>query len=717
MASGRLKAPGRSKRPAGPSGFWPAPGEFFTDVFENATDIILVNDREGRIVAANRAARTFAGYTLDDLDRGLTLRDVLAPADHEPAMALTRQALAGEPFPEMYEREAVLRDGSRRIMEVRSNVLRRDGQPYALQTIARDVTEQREAAKFQRGMLDLAEALLTAGTIVEAAQIVCEKGKAILDVDGACIWLHRGADELESYGVACPAPDCAVGRRRKVCDSLVGAVYAAGEVVIANDFAQSAFAGQHSAGIPVASMIGVPLRRHGPPAGVLVFADSTRPQLFSGPVRERALLLGAAAAAAVDSALAHGRLAEEAEVSGALLRVAQAIRESLAEEEVVPQIARSAREVVGCDWAGVALWHERTGVLRVSAVEGLSRQASEELKLIDLREGGFGTGLGIIRRLLNGDVVEQVQRPEVWPEILERWGIGSMLAVPMLRAGRVAGALGIGFREPRSGFSVRERRLAEGIAAQAAVAVEHARLVEDLRRASAQKTELLGVVSHELRTPLSAILGYADLLREGALGPILGEQADALERLVVNGQGLVELINTTLHASRLDAGRVGLQISEFDLHEVVEQVRREFEVRAQTAKAVLTWPPAAAMPPLRTDRGKLKAVVRNLVDNALKFTPDGAVAVAVRYSPSIDWVAVSVRDTGIGIPAEALGSIFEMFGQVPGARATSRSGVGLGLYLVRRYAELMGGRVTVRSTMGQGSEFVLEIPRQVSGKA
>src|SRR5262249_37749657 len=154
---------------------------------------------------------------------------------------------------------------------------------------------------------------------------------------------------------------------------------------------------------------------------------------------------------------------------------------------------------------------------------------------------------------------------------------------------------------------------------QAAVAVDNARLVEDLRRANRLKSEFLGTMSHELRTPLGAILGYTELLRDGAMGTLHAEQAETLDRMLINGRSLLELINATLDVNRLEAGRIGLEPSHFELHDVLAELREEFAPRSGLGAVPVLWPQEPAVLPLYTDRGKLKVVLRNLIDNALKF--------------------------------------------------------------------------------------------------
>ena len=316
--------------------------------------------------------------------------------------------------------------------------------------------------------------------------------------------------------------------------------------------------------------------------------------------------------------------------------------------------------------------------------------------------------LNIVARLLCEQTIE-IPEPRGPVELYARWTISSLRAIPMLRAGRVVGALCVGYRQRRGPFSARERRIADGIAAQAAVAVENARLVEDLRRANQLKSEFLGMMSHELRTPLSAVLGYADLMREETLGVVNAEQATALDRMLLNGRALLDLINMTLDVNRLEAGRGVLQLSDFTVADVLADLRDEFTMRAANESLELVWPDADDVPLLHTDRRKLKTVLRNLIDNAMKFTPPHG-AVEINVAVPGERMVFSVRDTGIGIPPDARSAIFEMFRQLDNL-PTNRSGVGLGLYLVRRYTEMLCGTVRVESVPGQGSVFIVDIPR------
>ncbi|MBI4515464.1 MAG: GAF domain-containing protein [Deltaproteobacteria bacterium] len=701
--------PARRRRRSGFGARPPAVEPGFGDWFENASDLIIVNDRTGLIVAANRAAREFAGYTLEDQARGVFLRDVLPPPDCEAAMIVTQRALDGLDFPKVYEREVILRGGGRRVLELRSNVLQQDGGARLLQTIGRDVTEKKAAAAFESSLLQVAQALLTAQSLDALGHVICTQAREFLQVDGAYLWLRRGEELVGFAGAGYRATEF-VGIRYPLTLPFIEYIERDGQARVINDFQQSAYVDERAAALNVQSILAVPLRRGERPLGLLAFVDYRNPRRFDEAVRDRATIFGAQVAMAIESALGREREEEEGRVSSALLRVAQSMRDSLEEAQVLQQIARGACEAMECDWAVVALWDATKSAFRVTTVEGWPAAAAEELKLLE-----FGRGsLNLVEEMMKRKTAE-ITQPRGRVGLYERWDVASLLAVPMIRAGHVIGCLVVGFHERRGAFAARERRIAEGIAAQAAVAVENARLVEALRRANELKSEFLSTMSHELRTPLNAILGYADLMRDGAMGAVAPEQAQALERMLQNGRALLQLINMTLDANRLEAGRLRIEPSDFSLSELLAELHEEFAVGMPRLGVPLSFPERVELPPLRTDRGKVKLILRNLIENALKFTAAGSVTVSVRGLDGGERVALSVSDTGSGIPAEAVPAIFEMFRQLDGEAAASRKGVGLGLYLVRRYAELMGGTVTVDSTPGQGSTFTVEIPCRLPG--
>jgi PAS domain S-box-containing protein len=681
----------------------------FQALFENAIDIVLLNNRAGRIVMANKAAREFGGYTQEEVDRGVDLSAVLPPDDYEAAMQLTQRAIDGLPIPEVYERHVVLRDGSRRVVELRSNVLRRRRGEPLLQTIGRDVTESRRAVAFQASLVQVSQALLTAQNLQQVGSLVCDEALRVLEVDGVYLWLRQGS---ELVGTASAGEGSAgfQGVHRSHSDSFVGQLFHAGDLRVINDFRVAHPDMVLAPGIHIESMLAVPLRRSGTAFGVLVFIHTHNPGYFVGPVCDRGLIFAAQTAVAIESALAREREEDEGRVSAALLQVARAIRESLEEAEVLAQITKSTREVQGCDWTFVSLWDEQLAALRIVAMEGMSTELAEEARLMEFRPGDIPEA-----DALYAQQPVEIADTQSYPNVVyRRWNISSFLAFPMVRGGHLIGTISAGYRQRCGPFSYRERRIMEGIASQAAVAVDNARLVEDLRRANNLKSEFLGAMSHELRTPLSAILGYAELMREGVMGALEPQQCQVLDRMLINGRTLLDLVNTTLNVNRLEAGRIAVDFTQFALKELMAELAAEYAARPPEDAVQLQWPALSQPEVMRTDRGKLKVILRNLIDNALKFTPAGTVSMGVQMNRRDERVQLTVADTGVGIAKEEQTAIFEMFRQVDGTRLSSRSGVGLGLYLVRRYVLLLGGEVYLESAPENGSTFTVDLPLGIS---
>lgn len=240
------------------------------------------------------------------------------------------------------------------------------------------------------------------------------------------------------------------------------------------------------------------------------------------------------------------------------------------------------------------------------------------------------------------------------------------------------------------------------------VALEEQR--DQLQEMNRLKSEFLANVSHELRTPLNAILGYAEIIGEGIYGPVTPEQKEALDGIGESGTNLVVLINQILDLSKVESGKMEVYVTDVAVHDVVHAVVAEAQPLAkQRPYKVQASVPVGMV--IKTDGAKVKQILSNLVSNAIKFTEKGSVTVEARPLTG-GGVAVSVRDTGIGIRREDQQMIFEEFRQVDGSSTRKYQGTGLGLAIARRFAQLIGGQITVDSQPGAGSTFTLLLPQE-----
>jgi PAS domain S-box-containing protein len=232
----------------------------------------------------------------------------------------------------------------------------------------------------------------------------------------------------------------------------------------------------------------------------------------------------------------------------------------------------------------------------------------------------------------------------------------------------------------------------------------------ELEQASRLKSQFLANMSHEFRTPLNAILGYTHMLLQGVSGELPAPVRRQLQRIDSNGRHLLTIINEILDITRIEAGKMPIQLSEFNVNEIVPEVMAELDAVIARSKLTITPKLVPSAPPMRSDRQKVKQIVLNLLSNALKFTHQGGIEIAVHYESDARAVSIAVTDTGIGIAPEHHERIFEDFRQVDDSPSRQYGGTGLGLAISRRLASALGGRIMIRSSLGQGSTFTLTVP-------
>ena len=253
---------------------------------------------------------------------------------------------------------------------------------------------------------------------------------------------------------------------------------------------------------------------------------------------------------------------------------------------------------------------------------------------------------------------------------------------------------GLGFLSDRGKAEEKAKMAAEHIAREQAESADRI------------KSDFLSIVSHELRTPLVSIIGFNDLLLDGVAGKLSEEQADALKKIGNNSKKLLELINAILEFSRLEAESV--ELKEVKLSDLLKEIESETKSLISETGLNFVWNTVPDLPLHRTNPAKLKVVIKNLINNAVKFTEKGSVTVDVNKSDG--GIEISVSDTGIGIAQENLPVIFEPFRQIENPLTRRRGGVGLGLYIVKKLVEILGGTIQVESEVGKGSTFHVWIP-------
>lgn len=296
-------------------------------------------------------------------------------------------------------------------------------------------------------------------------------------------------------------------------------------------------------------------------------------------------------------------------------------------------------------------------------------------------------------------------------------------AVPILFRGELHGVIFLGFNEADRVLSSREIQFCQIVAFSTAIALSNAkkyeevqieakrrqRIAEQLAEANRLKSEFLANTTHELRTPIAAVVGYGDLLMQEIFGPLTDQQKNTLERLTHNARGMLGLVEDILDFSRFEKGESTLFIKQQEVGALLDDLRRELAPIESGKPFKVKYEIEGEIPTIRTDWGKLKRILFNLLNNAVKFTEKGEVKLSV-LSPAQGEIIFVVSDTGIGIPREQIPLIFEKFRQLDGSTNRRYGGTGLGLTITKNMVDLLGGRIEVESEVGKGSTFKVTIP-------
>jgi signal transduction histidine kinase/CheY-like chemotaxis protein len=338
-------------------------------------------------------------------------------------------------------------------------------------------------------------------------------------------------------------------------------------------------------------------------------------------------------------------------------------------------------------------------------------------------------------------------------DLFRALGLVSYLGVPLIAKDEALGVLSLYTAEEHD-FSADDVEFMTTLAGQAALAIHNSQLYDritklasDLKTANSElrisnkaKSEFLSVMSHELRTPLSVVMGYTGMLLERQLGAISKKQETALGKVSRHSQELLTLINSIMEATKIEAGAVIVEQADVDPLNLLEEIKLAYDIPVDK-QVQLVWNLPGKLPLIKTDNGKLRQILMSLIDNAIKFTDKGTVAITARIvenqkaaatdtgtpanaeTPSLHrsitpgarggagpWMEFKVSDTGVGIPQEEIANVFQLFRQIDSSETRLYGGVGLGLYIVHSFAELLGGNVEVESRVGAGSAFAVKLP-------
>jgi signal transduction histidine kinase len=469
------------------------------------------------------------------------------------------------------------------------------------------------------------------------------------------------------------------------------------------------------------TVLAVPLLREGVPVGAIgLWRREVQP--FS----EKQIKLVETFAAQAVIAIENVRLFKELEARNSALT--ESLEQQTATSEILRVISSSPTDAQPVFDAIAA----NAAHLCSANDAQLLRVEGEILRLV----AAFGvSAMPSVRRLTRGHLVGRavIDRKTIHVRDLEQalaeypestaaqYGVQSALAVPLLRDGVALGVIRISRTEIQP-FTDKQIVLLQTFADQAVIAIENVRLFKELEAsnqeiaeksrqvevASQHKSEFLANMSHELRTPLNAVIGFSEVLTDRMFGELNEKQEEYLKDIHASGIHLLSLINDILDLSKVEAGRMELELTDFHLPTALDNALMLVRERAGRRSLALQMSVDERLGQIRADERKIRQVVLNLLSNAIKFTPEGG-RIEVAAVSKDESVEVSVSDTGVGIAPEDQQAVFEEFRQV-GTAEKKAEGTGLGLTLCRKFIELHGGRIWVKSQVGVGSTFTFTIP-------
>jgi signal transduction histidine kinase len=421
---------------------------------------------------------------------------------------------------------------------------------------------------------------------------------------------------------------------------------------------------------------------------------------------------------------AHARVIESLEQQTATAEVLRVISGSPTDlQPVFDSMLQSAVRLLG-GFGGAILLYDGTA-LHFGAVAGGRPQSGAEDWFRSIYPLPLDPDTPVGRAILERRMIQLPDTEESASQITREVGRGfqfrAVVTVPMLREGSAIGTISITRATPGE-FYERQVEVLQTFADQAVIAIENVRLFQELEAsnreladksrqlevASQHKSEFLANMSHELRTPLNAIIGFSEVLSERMFGDLNEKQEEYLKDIHASGQHLLSLINDILDLSKIEAGRMELELTDFHLPTALDSALTLVRERAGRRNITLHTDVDPQLGQIQADERKVRQVVLNLLSNAIKFTLEGG-RIEVRAAPVDGAVEVSVTDTGVGIAPEHQEAVFEEFRQV-GTADKKVEGTGLGLTLCRKFVDLHGGKIWVKSELGMGSTFTFTLP-------
>jgi PAS domain S-box-containing protein len=726
--------------------------------------VLVALDARGTVTLINQKGGEVLGYEPEEIVGRNWFDGFLPGSIKDQVRAVFDKLMAGEiEADQYYENAVVTRSGEERIIAWHNTILRDEDNTIGTLSSGEDITGRVQTdVELRRRNRELAllhragQALISVLDLDQVLVTIIDETCDLLDADGVSVWLiDTQTGDLVCQQASGPQSETVRGWRLRLGEGIAGWVARHGESLLVLDaraddrhFKQV----DERTGLETRSILCVPLSVKEQVIGVLQVID-VEPDRFE----PSDLILVEQLATTAVIAIQNARLYEQAqqEISerkraerevqrhAERLRALRAIDGAILAAWSPREIAQSAlchmQSLIPYWRASVALFERDGHRARVLAIQAEGETGLQAGAVLPLDEIGGLEELEQGKIFVVEDILAEAQ-PSAAARALHAEGLRSYVTVPLVTQGELIGFLNIGSDKPR-GFIPEHVDIAHEVAGQIAVAFRQARLQEEIQRhvaeleqrvvertaelsianaelarASRLKDEFLASMSHELRTPLNTVLGLSEALQEQVYGPLNERQLRSLGTIEESGRHLLALINDILDVSKIEAGKVQLDIAPVSIRSVCQASlglikQSAFKKQLKTYSGIDN-----TLITIQADERRLKQILVNLLSNAVKFTPEGGeVGLEVVGDREREAVHFTVWDTGVGISDEDMARLFQPFVQLDSSLSREHAGTGLGLALVRRLTELHGGGVSLESGVGLGSRFTVSLPWRMGG--
>jgi signal transduction histidine kinase/DNA-binding response OmpR family regulator len=592
------------------------------------------------------------------------------------------------------------------------------------------IIENRNLLETEKARRKIASTLMDVSQVVgstldfqDVLDRVLEQLHRVLDYDRASIMLPIvGAEDSNRMTISASAGAQRMSRGQDVALSFsspeMRVLQSQLPVVIADMQDMSNWMGR--GGSPTRAWVGAPMVVQGRTIG-LITAEKFTPQFYDETDATTAFALARQAAIAVENARLHAEVARNLDALqqrnqrlSSMYQISTILSSTLERDVVLNAAAQMLCETFACEHCIIILIDEHNG---------LGRVAAESPSVGNLGVPVLISGNPTYEALLSGS------RTLVLPEAstlgyTQKPGARSTLLAPLVARDKVIGCIALDNHVAGRVFSDDDLETCMTIVGQVALALSNVNLYEQALAANRLKSEFLANMSHELRTPLNAIIGYSEMLLSQMYGELNSKQIDRMTRVHSGGKHLLDLINDVLDLSKIEAGQLDLALAPLSVSDIVYDAVADLTPQAEAKGLTLTLEMPNELPPVKADIQRMRQILNNILDNAVKFTDTGGVTLTVKTATARDlaemppslgardesWLAIIVADTGIGISAEHQKMIFDAFTQVDGSSMRRYEGTGLGLAITQRLVRMHQGHIIVQSEPGMGSTFTVLLP-------